>query len=241
MKKLFMITATHALAIPGFAQTGSEALLGASDGIYSYVPFIQGLCYVIAALIAIVGAASLYMAMQTSPQQVSRRIVTSVGSCLCFVCMAISLPQFFGYESYSVGNGSDIAMNGAGGSSNGFLSTDRGGISQSGIITTIPPLSDRTGNWITFPPGSNMDIANSLMDIYNHMGSGVTGTYGRTLEYINIEFRRGNKDYLYYRSDYNKFIGQCPKQEVLRGKQGSIKNALRTISLRASGLLYQVL
>lgn len=95
-----MIAATHALAIPGFAQTGSEALLGASDGIYSYVPFIQGLCYVIAALIAIVGAASIYMAMQTSPQQVSKRIVTSVGSCLCFVCMAISLPQFFGYESY---------------------------------------------------------------------------------------------------------------------------------------------
>ena len=67
-----MITATHVLAIPGFAQTGSEALLGASDGIYSYVPFIQVLCYVIAALIAIVGAASVYMAMQTSPQQVSR-------------------------------------------------------------------------------------------------------------------------------------------------------------------------
>jgi hypothetical protein len=64
MKKLFMIAATHALAIPGFAQTGSEALLGASDGIYSYVPFIQGLCYVIAALIAIVGATSIYMAMQ---------------------------------------------------------------------------------------------------------------------------------------------------------------------------------
>ena len=151
-----MIAATHALAIPGFAQTGSEALLGASDGIYSYVPFIQGLCYVIAALIAIVGAASVYMAMQTSPQQVSKRIVTSVGSCLCFVCMAISLPQFFGYESYSVGNGSDIAMNGVGGSSNGFLTTDRGGISQSGINTTIPPLSDKAGNWITFPPGSNM-------------------------------------------------------------------------------------
>ena len=51
-----MIAATHALAIQGFAQTGSEALLGASDGIYSYVPYIQGLCYVIAALIAIVCA-----------------------------------------------------------------------------------------------------------------------------------------------------------------------------------------
>lgn len=187
-----MIAATHALAIPSFAQTGSEALSGASDGIYSYLPFVQGLCYVIAALIAIVGATSIYMAMQTSPQQVSKRIVTSVGSCLCFVCMAISLPQFFGYESYSVGNGSDLALNGAGGSSNGFLSTDKGGISQSGINTSIPPLSDKTGNWITFPPGSNMDIANNLMDIYNHMGSGVTGTYGHTLDYINEEFRLGN-------------------------------------------------
>ena len=187
-----MIAAIHALAIPSFAQTGSEALSGASDGIYSYLPFVQGLCYVIAALIAIVGATSIYMAMQTSPQQVSKRITMSVGSCLCFVCMAISLPQFFGYESYSVGNGSDLALNGAGGSSNGFLSTDKGGISQSGINTSIPPLSDKTGNWITFPPGSNMDIANNLMDIYNHMGSGVTGTYGRTLDYINEEFRLGN-------------------------------------------------
>ena len=192
MKKIFMIVATHSLAIPSFAQTGSEALSGASDGIYSYLPFVQGLCYVIAALIAIVGATSIYMAMQTSPQQVSKRITMSVGSCLCFVCMAISLPQFFGYEPYSVGNGSDLALNGAGGSSNGFLSTDKGGISQSGINTSIPPLSDKTGNWITFPPGSNMDIANNLMDIYNHMGSGVTGTYGRTLDYINNEFRLGN-------------------------------------------------
>lgn len=192
MKKIFMILAINSLAIPGFAQTGSEAILGASDGIYSYLPFVQGLCYVIAALIAIVGATSIYMAMQSSPQQVSKRIVTSVGSCLCFVCMAISLPQFFGYESYSVGNGSDLALNGAGSSSNGFLTTDKGGISQSGINTSIPPLSDKTGNWITFPPGSNMDIANNLMDIYNHMGSGVTGTYGRTLDYINNEFRLGN-------------------------------------------------
>ena len=192
MKKIFMILAINLLAIPGFAQTGSEAILGASDGIYSYLPFVQGLCYVIAALIAIVGATSIYIAMQTSPQQVSKRIVMSVGSCLCFVCMAISLPQFFGYESYSVGNDSDLALNGAGGSSNGFLTTDKGGISQSGINTTIPPLSDKTGNWITFPPGSNMDIANNLMDIYNHMGSGVTGTYGRTLDYINNEFRLGN-------------------------------------------------
>ena len=130
--------------------------------INSLLLFILGLCYVIAALIAIVSAASVYMAMQTSPQQVSKRIVTSVGSCLCFVCMAISLPQFFGYESYSVGNGSDIAMNGAGGSPNGFLTTDKGGISQSGIITTIPPLSDKAGNWITFPPGSNKESHHRL-------------------------------------------------------------------------------
>lgn len=187
-----MFATTNALAIPSFAQTGSEALSGASDGIYSYLPFVQGLCYVIAALIAIVGATSIYMAMQTSPQQVSKRITMSVGSCLCFVCMAISLPKFFGYEPYSVGNGSDLGLNGAGGSSNGFLTTDKGSISQSGINTSIPPLSDKTGNWITFPPGSNMDIANNLMDIYNHMGSGVTGTYGRTLDYINEEFRLGN-------------------------------------------------
>ena len=41
----------------------------------------------------------------------------------------------------------------------------------------------------------HMDIANTLMNIYDHMGSGVEGTYGRTLNYINSEYHNGNMDY----------------------------------------------
>jgi hypothetical protein len=115
MKKLFMITATHALAIPGFAQTGSEALLGASDGIYSYVPFIQGLCYVIAALIAIVGATSIYMAMQTSPQQVSNKLSRVWEAAFVLSAWLSPCLSSLAMNPYSVGNGSDIAMNGTGG------------------------------------------------------------------------------------------------------------------------------
>ena len=89
MKKIFMIAATHALAIPSFAQTGSEALSGASDGIYSYLPFVQGVCYVIAALIAIVGATSIYMAMQTKHRQLPTLVTIRFETCCGEVCIAI--------------------------------------------------------------------------------------------------------------------------------------------------------
>ena len=195
MKKIITILLAGIVALPSFAQTGSSAFSDASDGIYGYTPYVQGLCYVIAAIIAIVGATATYMSMQTAPQQVTKRIMMTVGSCLCFVCMAIALPQFFGYESYSTRDSSGSSTSGTSGSSDGFLASDQGGISQSGINTTIPPIQDKTGNWITFPEGTNMDIANTLMNIYDHMGSGVEGTYGRTLDYINSEYHNGNMDH----------------------------------------------
>lgn len=198
MKKILTIMLVGTPALPSFAKTGSSAFSGASDGIYGYIPYIQGLCFAIAAVIAIVGATATYMAMQTAPQQVTKRITMTVGSCLCCVSMAIALPQFFGYESYSTGDGSSSSSGGSTGSSDGFLSTDKGGISQSGIDTTIPSIRDQSGNWITFPPGTNMTIANCLMTIYDHMGSGVSGSYGRTLNYIQQEYRSGNIDYNTY-------------------------------------------
>ena len=173
-----------------------SGLSDAADGVGSYLPYVQALCYAIAAVIAVVGAVGVYLSMQTAPQQTTGRIMMTVGSCLTFVFMAIALPQFFGLDgSYTSGSDGGSSSNETAGTSDGFLASDEGGISQSGINTEIPAIQDKTGNWITFPEGTNMSIANGLMNIWDHMGSGVEGSYGRTLDYINREYRNGNMDY----------------------------------------------
>ena len=195
-KRFFVISVSLPLAASSFAQTGMSGLSDAADGVGSYLPYVQALCYAIAAVIAVVGAVGVYLSMQTAPQQTSKRMMMTVGSCLTFVFMAIALPQFFGLDgSYTSGNDGGSGSSETAGTSDGFLASDEGGISQSGINTEIPAIQDKTGNWITFPEGTNMDIANSLMNIYDHFGSGVEGTYGRTLSYINREYQSGGIDH----------------------------------------------
>ena len=194
-KRLFFILLSMPMAVSSFADSGLSGLSDAADGVGSYLPYVQGVCYVIAAVIVVAGAMSIYMSMQTNPNQIRKRMMMTAGSCMCFVCMATALPQFFGVDGTgSSSSGSNSSVSG-GGSSDGFLASDQGGISQSGIITDIPSIRDRTGNWITFPQGTNMAIANQLISIYEHFGSGIEGTYGRTLDYIQREYWSGNMDY----------------------------------------------
>ena len=194
-KRLFFILLAMPMAVSSFADSGLSGLSDAADGVGSYLPYVQGVCYVIAAVIVVAGAMSIYMSMQTNPNQIRKRMMMTVGSCMCFVCMATALPQFFGVDGTgSSSSGSNSSVSG-GGSSDGFLASDQGGISQSGINTEIPSFHDRSGNWITFPPETNMTVANHLMDIYDHFGSGQEGSYGRTLAYIHTAYRQGQIDH----------------------------------------------
>ena len=189
------------------AQTGLSAVGDVSSTITVYLPYVQALCYVIAAVFAVAGAFTLYVSMQTQPQQTAKRMVTTFGSCICFVCLATSLPHFFGMDGKAMGSNILLADGSIG--NNDFLSSNTGGIPLSGIDTSIPPLSD--GSWVTFPPGTNMDIARSLVDIYNHMGGGAEGSYGRTLDYINLTYQNGDMD----RDTYQKMLaisGVLPHQ-----------------------------
>ena len=180
------------------AQTGLSDMGDVSSTIAVYLPYVQALCYVIAAVFAVAGAFTLYVSMQTQPQQTAKRMVTTFGSCICFVCLATSLPHFFGMDGKAMGSNILLADGSIG--NNDFLSSNTGGIPLSGIDTSIPPLSD--GSWVTFPPGTNMDIARSLVDIYNHMGGGAEGSYGRTLDYINLTYQNGDMD----RDTYQKML-----------------------------------
>ena len=81
------------------------------------------------------------------------------------------------------------------------MATDQGGISQSGLITQVPTLAD--GNWVHFPNGTKMETANYLLDIYDRNGGGATGSYGKTLEYINKMYWSGEINY----GTYNTLMG----------------------------------
>ena len=186
MKKTFLLFALTTFTTAAFADSVATGISDAADGVVTYMPYVRALCYAVAAIIAVVGAVAVYYTMQTNPQNTAKRISMTVGSALTFVCLSLALPQFFGVDgSVSSGSssGTGSSTSGTSGSSNGFLASDKGGISQSGIITTVPTLADR--NWVHFPNGTKMEIARYLVDIYGNMGGGSQGSYGRTLDYIN--------------------------------------------------------
>ena len=54
------------------------------------------LCYAIAGVVAIVGAISVYIAMNNEEQDVKKKIMMVVGACIFLIAAAKALPLFFG-------------------------------------------------------------------------------------------------------------------------------------------------
>lgn len=67
-----------------------------SEEIAKYVPFVVKLCYAIAGVVAVVGAISVYIAMNNEEQDVKKKIMMVVGACIFLVAAAQALPLFFG-------------------------------------------------------------------------------------------------------------------------------------------------
>ena len=73
-----------------------DAILCYSEEIAKYVPFVVKLCYAIAGVVAVVGAISVYIAMNNEEQDVKKKIMMVVGACIFLVAAAQALPLFFG-------------------------------------------------------------------------------------------------------------------------------------------------
>lgn len=78
-------------------------LLGRNSGtdpsveeIAKYVPIVVKLCYAIAGVVAVVGAISVYIAMNNEEQDVKKKIMMVVGACIFLIAAAQALPLFFG-------------------------------------------------------------------------------------------------------------------------------------------------
>lgn len=90
---------TFAQTITGNYEAGTTALSSVADQIVKYVPIVVKLCYAIAGVVAIIGAISVYIAMNNEEQDVKKKIMMIVGACLFLIAAAQALPLFFGISS----------------------------------------------------------------------------------------------------------------------------------------------
>ena len=74
----------------GDYSAGTSALSTVAEEIAKYVPIMVKLCY------AIVGAISVYIAMNNEEQDVKKKIMMVVGACIFLIAAAKALPLFFG-------------------------------------------------------------------------------------------------------------------------------------------------
>ena len=76
----------QSLANTGY-DAGTNAMEEVATQIAAYVPYVVNLCYALAGVVAIVGAISVYIAMNN---------MMVVGACIFLIAAANALPLFFG-------------------------------------------------------------------------------------------------------------------------------------------------
>lgn len=107
--KLMMLGAAVAAFSPmgAFAQdlagtgydAGTSALEEVASELVKYIPYVVNLCYALAGIVAIVGAISVYIAMNNEEQDVKKKIMMTVGACIFLIAAANALPLFFGISN----------------------------------------------------------------------------------------------------------------------------------------------
>lgn len=85
-----------------FAQdAGITAITDATSTIAAYIPVVSKLIYAIAAVVGVVGAFSVYHDMQNGEQDVKKKVMLLIGSCIFLCVCAAALPKFFGHTNSS--------------------------------------------------------------------------------------------------------------------------------------------
>lgn len=97
MQKAYLVVGLAMVQTMAHAQAnkGVGAINTAANTFKQYQGPVQNLLYAIAAIIALVGAFSIYFKMQNGDQDVKKTILMTVGGCVAFVALAVALPAFF--------------------------------------------------------------------------------------------------------------------------------------------------
>ena len=90
------VGSVYAQTTAGDYSAGTGALTTVAEEIAKYVPIVVKLCYAIAGVVAVVGAISVYIAMNNEEQDVKKKIMMVVGACIFLIAAAQALPLFFG-------------------------------------------------------------------------------------------------------------------------------------------------
>ena len=99
MMLLFVFTiGVFAQNTAGDFSAGTDALGKATVEIVKYVPIVVKLCYAIAGIVAVVGAISVYIAMNNEDNDIKKKIMMTVGACIFLIAAAQALPLFFGIK-----------------------------------------------------------------------------------------------------------------------------------------------
>ena len=93
---LLVVGTMMAQSAAGDYTQGTKALSTVTEEIAKYLPFVVKLCYSIAGIVAVIGAISVYIAMNNEEQDVKKKIMMTVGACIFLVAAAQALPLFFG-------------------------------------------------------------------------------------------------------------------------------------------------
>lgn len=97
MMLLFVFTiGVFAQDAAGNFSAGTKALTKATEEIAKYVPIVVKLCYAIAGVVAVVGAITVYIAMNNEENDIKKKIMMVVGACIFLIAAAQALPLFFG-------------------------------------------------------------------------------------------------------------------------------------------------
>lgn len=88
---------------PAFAQSGgvdfndsASAIEQVASGMERYITPVQNVCYIIAALMGIIGGLSCALAMSNHEQDVTKKAAFTIGGVIFMVAIAQLIPIFFG-------------------------------------------------------------------------------------------------------------------------------------------------
>lgn len=79
------------------ANAGIGAIREVTTSIGKYIPVVQDLLYVLAAVIGLGGVVTIFIKMNNEENDIKKTIMLVIGSCVTLLALATAVPKFFGY------------------------------------------------------------------------------------------------------------------------------------------------
>ena len=104
--RLAVVAVLVFVGAPAFAQSAGADFSSSADaidqiagGMKDYITPVQNVCYIIAALMGIIGGLSCALAMSNHEQDVTKKAAFTVGGVIFMVAIAQLIPLFFGMNT----------------------------------------------------------------------------------------------------------------------------------------------